>query len=169
MSHWQSLQCARTLDQFFTLPRVAAHCVELLKPVIRSKGGDWLWVEPSAGGGAFLDQLPYPRLGLDISPARPDLAPADFLHWQPGPAAQKIAVVGNPPFGKNASLARRFFDHAAQFADVVAFILPRTFEKPQFVNRLARNMHLVRSVTLDEASFELEGSPYAVPTVFQVW
>ncbi|MES2002123.1 MAG: SAM-dependent methyltransferase [Pseudomonadota bacterium] len=169
MSFWQPLPLARSLDQFFTRPDVARLCVESLKPLIESEGGDWLWIEPSAGGGAFLDQLPYPRVALDIAPGRPDIEETDFLHWQPGIVQRRIAVVGNPPFGKNASLARRFFDHAAQFADIIAFILPRTFEKDQFVNRLNRSMHLIHSHLLDELSFELEGEPYAVPTVFQIW
>lgn len=162
-------QSARALDQFFTRPDVARNCLRQLKPVVDRIGGDWVWIEPSAGQGAFLEALPFPRVGLDIVALHPDITQADFLHWQPGELDRRIAVVGNPPFGKNASLARKFFDHAATFADVIAFILPRTFEKSYFVNRLARHMHLVHSVVLDEFSFEFEGCPYAVPTVFQIW
>lgn len=160
---------ARRLDQFYTLPDVSCACVDRLNDVVQRLGGEWQFIEPSAGAGAFLDHLPIPSLGLDIAPGRADIREADFLDWFPPPGNRRIAVVGNPPFGKNASLARRFFDHAATFADIIAFIVPRTFEKPNFVNRLDRSMHLVESLALDDWSFEFDGAPYAVPTVFQVW
>jgi|CXWL01.1.fsa_nt_gi hypothetical protein len=160
---------ARSLDQFFTTGDVAAQCVGLVTDWIGSDAEKWLWLEPSAGGGAFLDQMPFPRIGLDIHSQRPDISAVDFLAWHPGRMSRRIAVVGNPPFGKNASLARRFFDHAASFADMIAFIVPRTFQKPAFANRLDRHMHLLSETLLEEASFEFEGEPYAVPTVFQMW
>ena len=149
---------ARSLDQFFTKPAVAVQCLKALNDYMPSAADDWLWIEPSAGGGVFYDLMPYPKIGLDIMSQRPDITQTDFLGWHPGQVRRKIAVVGNPPFGKNSSLARRFFDHAAGFADVVAFI-----------NRLNRHMHLVHAQILDECSFEFEGEPYAVPTVFQIW
>lgn len=160
---------ARSLDQFFTKPAVAAQCLKALGDHMPDAADDWLWIEPSAGGGVFFDLMPYPKIGLDIMSRRADITQTDFLGWHPGQVRRKIAVVGNPPFGKNSSLARRFFDHAATFADVVAFIVPRTFEKPLFINRLNRHMHLVHAQILDECSFEFEGEPYAVPTVFQIW
>lgn len=162
-------QSARHLDQFFTRSDVAAACVQGVRAHIDSMSGEWLWVEPSAGGGAFFDLLPFPRIGLDIVSQRGDISSVDFLSWHPGATGRRIAISGNPPFGKNAALARRFFDHAAEFADVIAFILPRTFQKPAFVSRLNRHMHLVSEQVLAESSFEFDGAPYAVPTVFQIW
>jgi hypothetical protein len=160
---------ARALDQFFTCRDVATKCVsELVKWTNRQSGG-WLWVEPSAGRGAFLDAMPYPQIGLDIASARSDVTKADFLNWHPGQTNRRVAVVGNPPFGKNASLARAFVNHAAGFADVIAFILPRTFEKPAFINKLDPRLHLVSQHAVDENSFEFDGAPYSVPTVFQIW
>jgi len=160
---------ARSLDQFFTKPSVALECVKALDAYMSSSINSWLWVEPSAGSGVFFDLMRHPKIGLDIMSQRADITQTDFLSWHPGTVRRKIAVVGNPPFGKNASLARRFFDHAASFADVVAFIVPRTFEKPLFVNRLNRHMHRVHAQILDECSFEFENAPYSVPTAFQIW
>lgn len=160
---------ARALDQFFTCPDVAIKCVSQLVSWTDSQSGDWLWVEPSAGDGSFLDAMPYPQIGLDIASARTDVMKADFLGWRPGQTNRRVAVVGNPPFGKNASLARAFVNHAAGFADVIAFIVPRTFEKPAFINKLDRRLHLVSQHALDENSFRFDGAPYAVPTVFQIW
>jgi hypothetical protein len=160
---------SRSLDRFFTKHDVAAACLKLIDVHVSSSSDNWLWIEPSAGGGAFFDRLKCPKIGIDIKSTRADISETDFLTWQPGCVTRKIAVVGNPPFGKNASMARKFFDHAAGFADVVAFIVPRTFEKPHFVNRLDRRMHRVSSTVLDDCSFEFEGQPYSVPTVFQIW
>ena len=160
---------ARKLDQFFTTAAVAQSCMRKLNAVMMSYQGEWLWVEPSAGGGAFLDAMPSPKIGLDIEPARSDISKIDFLNWHFGYSDCRVAVVGNPPFGKNSSLARRFFDHSATFADIVAFIVPRTFQKPNFVNRLDPNMHLIFEEVLADNSFEFEGEPYSVPTVFQIW
>jgi hypothetical protein len=164
-----SAPSARSLDQFFTRSDVAQACIRLVEAHLAKRDAEWLWVEPSAGEGAFFDHLPFPKMGIDIRSSRRDIVKADFLDWQPGRLHRRVVIVGNPPFGKNASLARRFFDHSATFADIIAFILPRTFEKPHFVNRLHRSMHLVRSAPLDDFSFEFEGEPYGVPTVFQIW
>lgn len=169
MARTEGEMLARSLDQFFTKPGVAEHCMRALRQHMCALPDDWLWIEPSAGGGVFYDLMQHPKIGLDIASQRADISQADFLTWHPGQVRRKIAVVGNPPFGKNASLARRFFDHAASFADIVAFIVPRTFEKPLFINRLDRHMHLVKNQVLDECAFEFEGLPYAVPTVFQIW
>lgn len=160
---------ARALDQFYTRRDVAARCCTLVQQHVDALEGEWLWVEPSAGDGAFVDAMPFPRLALDIAPKRGDISRCDFTVWHPGVSERRIVVIGNPPFGKNSSLARRFFDHAATFSDVIAFILPRTFQKEGFVNRLDRKMHLVFETTLDEQSFVFEGEDYAVPTVFQIW
>ncbi len=160
---------ARALDQFFTRPEVATKCVSELVKWADRQSGDWLWIEPSAGGGAFLDAMPYPQIGLDIASSRSDVMKADFLQWRPGKTNRRVAVVGNPPFGKNASLARAFVNHAAGFADVIAFIVPRTFEKPAFINKLDQRLHLVSQHALNEDSFEFDGASYSVPTVFQIW
>jgi hypothetical protein len=99
--------------------------------------------------------------------ARPWLK-EDFLTFIPEQAGPWV-VVGNPPFGKNSSLALRFFNQAARFADVIAFIVPRTFEKDSLQRRLSPNMHLVLEKSLDANSFLLDGQRYSVPCVFQVW
>lgn len=172
----RSAHTARAGDRFYTKPDVAAACLAFLAPYA-AKIAPQFWVEPSAGAGAFLAQLPYPRVGLDLQPAADEVMEADFLQWHPsstplpiaGPIAGPFAVVGNPPFGKNSSLAVQFFNHAATFADLIAMILPRTFRKPSVINRLDQRFHLRDEFLLQPHAFEFEGVPYDVPTVFQVW
>ena len=78
-------------------------------------------------------------------------------------------MVGNPPFGKNSSLALRFVNKAAEFAEIVAFILPCTFKKASVLRKLNPNLHLLGELKLEQNAFEFEGAAYDVPCVFQVW
>jgi len=161
---------ARKLDQFYTAGHVAVACLNRLDACLSGLGiRPALWIEPSAGTGAFLDRMPIPRRGLDVDPQADGIEAADFLSWAPPPADGPIAVVGNPPFGKNASLAIRFFNQAASFADVIAFIVPRTFEKRSVQDRLDRRFHLEAEMAIPPGSFLFEGRFRNVPCVFQVW
>jgi hypothetical protein len=159
---------ARALDQFYTAPLVAAACVGWLRDFLGPDAPPAQWIEPSAGAGAFLDCLPGDTIALDIAPRRTGITRADFLDWRPKGAGNCV-VVGNPPFGKNASLAVRFFNHAASFAAMIAFIVPRTFQKHSLMNRLDPRMHLRVEHNLPAEAFTLAGEPYHVPTVFQIW
>ena len=159
---------ARALDQFYTAPPVAAACVGWLRDFLGPEAPPAQWIEPSAGAGAFLDCLPDNTIALDIAPRRAGIVRADFLDRHPDSSGDHV-VVGNPPFGKNASLAVRFFNHAASFAAVIAFIVPRTFQKQSLVRRLNPQMHLRAEHDLPAEAFTLAGEPFHVPTVFQIW
>ncbi len=159
---------ARVLDQFYTRPAVARDCVARVLALIGEQAGT-VFIEPAAGAGAFLDALPEPRIGLDIAPARADIEQADFLRWWPPNPASRFVVVSNFPFGKNASLAVKFVNHAARFAEVVASILPRSFEKETIQRRVDTGFALVSEAPLPADSFLYRGEAYAVPVVFQIW
>ena len=159
---------ARALDQFYTRPDVARACVAHLLSVIGTEPGT-LFIEPAAGAGAFLDLLPEPRIGFDLAPARADIACADFLHWSPPRQTARLVVVSNFPFGKNASLAVKFVNHAAQFADVIASIVPRSFEKNSIKHRISPQLTLISELPLAPDSFLYQQQPYSVPVLFQIW
>jgi hypothetical protein len=76
--------------------------------------------------------------------------------------------VGNPPFGRVSSLAIQFFQHAAQWADVIAFIIPRTFRRVSVHNKLDLNFHLVydEEIPVSPCSFN---PPMMVKCCFQIW
>jgi hypothetical protein len=78
-------------------------------------------------------------------------------------------VFGNPPFGKQSSLAKAFITKSCGFAKVIAFILPKSFTKPSMYKAFHMNFHLVHSEELAKDSFVLNGLPYDVPCIFQVW
>jgi len=153
------------LDKFYTKKEVVKKCLSLLNfnkyDVI---------VEPSAGSGAFLDLLPKNKtIALDIEPDIPSIIKMDFFDTSPL-NKYKYLVIGNPPFGKNSSLAKRFFNHAATFADTIAFIVPRTFRKASTINQLCLDFHQTHEIFLSKEAFELpDGTSYVVPSIFQIW
>jgi len=158
-------------DKFYTAPAVATACLQQLIPLIGDPGG-FVWIEPSAGAGAFITALkglvPATVVGVDLTPAFEGVEKGDFMTWRP-PWGRRI-IFGNPPFGKQGSAARRFVARAADLnAKWIAFILPRSFEKPSLQTAFPLNYHNRLSVRLGENAFLVNGVPYDVPCVFQVW
>lgn len=156
------------LDKFYTLPECSKRCIEKVSTMYDIARWD-LIVEPSAGNGSFLNQIPSnKKIGIDISPEHPDIIKQDFFDYHPPPEHKNILVIGNPPFGRISSLAIKFFNHSAKWATAIAFIIPRTFRKTSIQNRLDVRFHLV----YDE---ELPNRPccfspaMAVKCCFQIW
>lgn len=156
-------------DQFYTKETVAKSCIDIMLKEIPNTQ-QYLWVEPSAGNGSFLHQIPssYDRLGLDLDPKAEDILQQDFLQWNP-PENKDIIIFGNPPFGRQSSLAKSFIAKSCTFAKVIAFILPKSFTKPSMYRAFDLKFHLLQSINLEKNSFVINGSPYDVPCVFQIW
>jgi len=155
------------LDKFYTKPGVAKHCLDVL-------GNHFGWdvwdlvVEPSAGNGSFYNQIQIRnKVGIDISPDADNIAKMDFLTYSPEKVG-KILVVGNPPFGRVSSLAVKFFNHAGGWANVIAFIIPRTFRRVSLQKRLDTNFHLIHDsdIPTEPCSFHPRMS---VKCCFQIW
>lgn len=156
------------LDKFYTIPECSKKCIDIVLTLydIESWG---LIVEPSAGNGSFLNQIPSDKkIGIDISPEQPDIIKQDFFDYIPPTNTRNILVIGNPPFGRVSSTAIKFFNHSAKFANVIAFIIPKTFRKISVQNKLDEMFYLVH----DE---ELPNKPCCftpqmmVKCCFQVW
>lgn len=171
-----SLPAARDVDAFYTKPSVGASCVMALDEVmVRALGvdpTDFHFIDPSAGSGCFYNVLPADRrTGIDIVP-RQGMVHEDYLAWQPQ-KGHKYVVVGNPPFGLRGHLALRFINHSAEFADIVAFVLPQLFEsdgKGAARKRVDSRYSLAFSKPLRPDSFQYpDGREVDVATVFQVW
>lgn len=166
-----------TKDQYYTQKGVAVHCVQRILEML-PWGASAAWIEPSAGKGVFVEAAKAAGIaaveGLDIDPKAEGLLKADFLSWRPAAAASpkqqpRCLVFGNPPFGRQSSAAKAFIKHAASFADAVAFILPRSFVKPSMSRAFPPRFHCLWSAELAPHSFEVNGEPYDVPCVFQIW
>ena len=164
-----------THDQFYTSDAVAKQCVQWIITALTMPPDDYTWVEPSAGTGAFLRQLPpeFTKIGLDIDPKTNDIIKQDYLSWNPDTALPKkkgIIVFGNPPFGRQSSLAKAFIGKSCSFANIIAFILPKSFTKPSMYNAFHPRFHLVFNEELDKNAFIINGgAKYDVPCVFQIW
>ena len=136
-----------SLDQFYTNDDVARSCYDIFRTLISFDNIDTI-LEPSAGKGAFYKLLPYgKRIGLDIEPKCDGVVKMDFFEFRPN-VNSKYAIIGNPPFGKMSSMAIKFFNKCAEFAEVIAFIVPRTFKRVSVQNQLNPNFHLQHNTDL---------------------
>lgn len=130
------------LDQFYTNKDVAVKCYHKLNEIVNVNEYD-LHLEPSAGSGSFFHIMDNTKkIGLDIEPKEKDIIRMNFFDYTPE-KDKKYLVLGNPPFGKVSSLAVKFFNKSAEFADCIAFIIPRTFKRVSIQNKLDLDFHLV--------------------------
>jgi hypothetical protein len=138
-----------------------------MRPVLST----YQWLEPSAGTGVFLNALPKNTVhyGIDLEPKGPGIEEADFLQWTPPATTLNRIFFGNPPFGRQGSLAKDFIKQAALTASVIAFILPRSFTKPSMFNAFPLEFHCIHSEEVGPNAFEVNGKDYTVPCVFQIW
>ena len=152
--------------QFYTTPELAARFYRVFQIYFDPAG--FLMLEPSAGCGAFSKLLPAGSFGCDIEPMVAGIYEVDFLKLTIH-SNQRIVCIGNPPFGINANLAKAFFNRAASFSDVIAFILPKTFRKTGTINSLDDRFHLLHEEEVPDDAFIFQGKVRSVPTVFQIW
>jgi hypothetical protein len=157
-------------EQFYTDESVAIQCIQHLLSAL-PVSENYLWIEPSAGNGAFLHNVPnhIQCVGIDIDPKAPDIQQGDFLKWTPPKTNQNIVIFGNPPFGRQSTIAKSFISRSCKFATIIAFILPKSFVKPSMYNAFDTHFHLVSSTELAKNSFRINDNKYDVPCVFQIW
>jgi len=153
-----------TKDQFYTKSSVAKECIESIQDIIKDHTS-YQWIEPSAGNGSFLTKK---CIAFDIDPKHKKVLKQDFLEYTPN-IEKPILIYGNPPFGKQSSVAKKFIKHSSTFASVIAFILPRSFVKPSMNKVFPKNFHCLFTKELEKNSFEVNGESYDVPCIFQIW
>lgn len=153
------------LDQYYTKCDVAKYFSDII--LERYDHAETLFVEPSAGTGSFSKCIEG-IISYDIDPKFETCIKQDFLKVDY--LSTNTVVIGNPPFGKNANLALKFMNKAMSFdVEAVCFILPRTFEKVLFENKIDLRYSCVYKEPVPKNSFILDGKEYDVPCVFQIW
>jgi hypothetical protein len=166
---------SKQLDKFYTSDDIAKRFVEVINTHFPLEQYD-LVLEPSAGNGNILKYLPENSIGLDLEPEGDNIIQQDFFKYQspydPIFNNIRIACVGNPPFGSGYMnpLAKAFFNHAATFSELIAFIIPAKWQtswKVQF--QLDKSFGLYFTEFLPKNSFVLDGEPYDVPCCMQIW
>jgi hypothetical protein len=163
-----------TIDKFYTKPNIAKLCTNALKKHIKINAAD-LIIEPSAGNGAFIGELK--RLTCDhrlydIEPENEEIIKQDFLLFDYSVDKKnysKIHMIGNPPFGRQSSLAIKFIKKSCEFCDDCSFILPKSFKKNSLKRVFPLNFHLIYEIDLPSNSFLVDGIEHDVPCVFQIW
>ena len=159
-------------DQFYTNSLVSNRCIEeWIKHVNRK---DIHVIEPSAGSGSFSDYFKENNYNIDsydIDPKQDYIMKQDFLELDIKlyKDVKNVHTIGNPPFGRQSTLAKKFIKKCAVFSDSISFILPKSFRKESYQKSFPLNFHLVKELELDKNSFIIDGKPYNVPCVFQIW
>ena len=158
-------------DKFYTKDHVAKMCCDLFNENIDVRDNDRV-IEPSAGAGVFIpyiESMNGVHLYYDIDPSHNSIEKRDFMTiektWN-----NNTHIIGNPPFGRQSSLARRFIKHCCSIgASTIAFILPKSFRKPSYQNAFHVNYHNICDIDLPESSFTIYKKDYSVSCVFQIW
>ena len=160
------------IDKFYTDAAYADRCVEYFMKYVAIKPDD-LIIEPGAGNGSFIPSIKSRHLNsrfYDIEPEGAEIIQQDYLLLDTTPFAEKnVHVIGNPPFGRQSSLAIKFIKKSCKFATSVSFILPKSFKKESMRSKFEKHFHLLFEEDVPPNSFLVNGNTHDVPCVFQIW
>jgi hypothetical protein len=161
-----------SLDQFYTKDEIAKKYYDIFSQKLHEYHiciDDYDYImEPSAGKGAFFKLLPDDKkIAVDLEPKYEGIIKMDFLKYKPI-NDKKYIIIGNPPFGRVSSLAVKFFNKASAFADIIAFIVPKTFKRVSIQNKLSLEFKLIynEDLSINPCCFEPEMS---AKCCFQIW
>lgn len=165
-----------TVDKYYTRILVAKKCIRHIKNTINIDYDNDLIIEPSAGNGAFIKPIEKAcsnRLYYDILPEHKSITKQDFLNLDLDTLDldkyNNVHIIGNPPFGRQCSMIRKFVKKIHNIANTISFILPKSFKKESMKKIFPLNYHLKFEIDLDENSFRVNKKIYDVPCVFQIW
>lgn len=158
-------------DQFFTPDHITKNCWAIFKDKVDINTRDYIFIEPSAGDGAFLKVLPSNTIAFDIEPRNERITKQDYLLWKPSDMSKKYIVFGNPPFGLRGHVALNFIRHSFEFADYVCFILPQLFESDGKGSPRKRvdGYNLIYSEKISALFYTPENTNVNINGVFQIW
>lgn len=163
-----------TIDKYYTKEIVVDLCITHFKKYIQLNKDD-LILEPSAGNGSFITgikSLTNNYKLYDIEPENDEIIKQDYLLYDYGMIKKtydKIHIMGNPPFGRQSSLAIKFIKKSCEFCDSISFILPKSFKKDSLKKTFPLNFHLVFEIDLPDNSFLVDDIEHDVPCIFQIW
>lgn len=162
------------IDKFYTKKYVVDICIQIIRDNVEF-GIDDAIIEPSSGNGSFIDgikSLSKNYIFYDLEPEHNEIIQQDYLLYNSDEIKSKyenIHIIGNPPFGRQSSLAIKFIKKSCEFADSVSFILPKSFKKDSLKNKIPTKFHLIFEYDLPSHSFLVNEIEYDVPCVFQIW
>ncbi len=163
-----------TIDKYYTKDIIVELCLNFIKKYIQINTDD-LIIEPSAGNGSFINGIKLLSnnfIFYDLEPENKEIIKQDYLLFDYEELTNKfnkIHIIGNPPFGRQSSLAIKFIKKSCEFCDSISFILPKSFKKDSLKKKFSLNFHLVFENDLPDKSFLVDGIEHDVPCVFQIW
>lgn len=161
-------------EQYYTNADVADYCLGIVQKHVELSGKNVL--EPAGGTGEFIKG--FQRIGIpdhlitsyDIEPKHPMVELGNYLETS---FDKEFVSITNPPFGRASSLAKQFFNHAADHSSYICYLIPRAWRKWSTRNSLDPYFHLIADEHVPQNGFYLsDGSTKennVLQTVFQVW
>jgi predicted RNA methylase len=161
-------------EQYYTPKNLAAELTRLTSRFVPDLATRTV-IEPAGGTGAFIEAAAAlgvkDVISFDIEPLHAAVRQGDFL--AANLSVRGAVAISNPPFGRNNSLSIPFFNKAAEYADTIAFIVPRSWRKWSVINRLDRNFALVHDADLKIDYVDSADHPISrklrLATCFQIW
>lgn len=164
-----------TIDKFYTADFIVKKCIDLVKNHINIHEDD-ICIEPSAGNGSFINAIKMLFKNYkfyDLKPENDEIIEQNYLEFNYNTIIKKpnskIHIIGNPPFGRQSSLAIKFIKKSCEYCDSISFILPKSFKKYSLKKHFPLNFHLIHEYDLPKNSFIIDKKEYDVPCVFQIW
>ena len=163
-----------TIDKYYTKDSVVDLCLNFVTESLKINSND-LIIEPSAGNGSFIigiKSLTNHFKFYDLEPDNDEIIKQDYLvydYTNIKSIYEKIHIIGNPPFGRQSSLAIKFIKKSCEFCNSISFILPKSFKKDSLKKSFPLNFHLIFEIDLPNKSFLVDGIEYNVETIFQIW
>ena len=162
-------------EQYYTNSDVVDTCLKLVQKHINLEGKFIL--EPCGGTGEFIEG--FKRIGIpddlivsyDIEPKHPKVVEGNYLEIDFG--HKNYVSITNPPFGRMSTLAKKFFNHAANHSDYICYLIPKSWRKWSSQNSLDNRFHLIADIEMPKNCFYLpegqETKKDVLNTVFQIW
>tara|TARA_Y100000780_G_C13628908_1_gene395662 strand:- start:176 stop:1003 length:828 start_codon:yes stop_codon:yes gene_type:complete len=163
-----------SIDKFYTKKEVVKLCIKSVKKYIDIGEND-LIIEPSAGNGSFIKKIKTLTKNYkfyDLEPENDEIEKYNFFDLNIDELIKNyknIHIIGNPPFGRQSSTAKKFIKKCCLFSKTISFILPKSFKKDSMKNCFDKYYHLIDEIDLPKNSFLVNDEEYDVPCIFQVW
>jgi len=161
-----------TIDKYYTSEQTVQSCMGFIQEHINISNTD-ICIEPSAGNGSFIPAIQSVFSNhrfYDLEPENELITQQDYLTFDYAETQYtKAHVIGNPPFGRQSSLAIKFIKKSSEYCDSISFILPKSFKKDSLKKHFPLKFHLLFEFDLPVDSFMVDGQIYDVPCVFQIW
>jgi hypothetical protein len=163
-----------TVDKFYTKMEVVELCLHAVATNISICSND-LIIEPSAGNGSFIAGIK--SFGTmcsfyDLEPENnTEIIQQDYLQYEYDNIItnNNIHIIGNPPFGRQSSLAIKFIKKSCEFCNSISFILPKSFKKDSLKKTFPLHFHLIYEIDLPDNAFLVNDIEHNVPCIFQIW